>query len=147
MVSFHSCRYKSPAKSFIKKFKCKNTIFLFGDIHKPFFEKYGSNWALNTGPTIRRSIDECDHKPFYIVYDSVTNEFTKKNIKFNKDVFSREHIDIRKEQIERKINIDSYVDSIMGKFIKKKTFKESLIDNIDNVYDYRIKKRLKEFLK
>jgi len=132
------------AKDFIDGFT--NTFVLCGDIHKRFIVDGGNNSRIiNTGPIIRRSVEEKDHKPCCAILDTITGGLEWHFLP-DRGVFSEEHIALKNEQERSKINLKEYIESL-GKFKKTADFKENLIYMLKNIDDEPVKEKIESYLK
>lgn len=109
------------AKKFLDKYKDFELI-ITGDIHKPFFVSSGARAIVNTGPLLRRSTTEADHRPFFGIFDLVTLEHEAIEIPHSpsQDVISFEHLD-REERVRQ---INSSISSPKINYTRPIEFKE-----------------------
>ena len=132
------------ARDFIDRFT--DTFVLCGDIHKRFVVDGGNNSRIiNTGPMIRRSIEEKDHKPCYAVLDTITGDLEWYFLP-DKASFSEKHIELKEEQEQSKIDLAEYIKSL-GKFKKTADFKQNLIDLLSNISESNIREKIESYLK
>jgi DNA repair exonuclease SbcCD nuclease subunit len=132
------------AKDFINGFT--NTLVLCGHIHEKFVVDGGnSSRVINTGPIIRRSVDEKDHSPCYAVIDTA-NGGLEWHLLPDKAEFSKEHIELKKDQERSKIDLANYIGSISG-FKVTIDFKENLIGALITINDATIKEKLESYLR
>lgn len=137
--------------NFIKKFK--NTIICCGDIHRKFkiYDKKRNVLLINSGPLIRRSITEKDHWPGFWELDiNDLNDFGNK-IKWHEipdcnAEFSDEHIALKKEQEEFKINMENYLNQINGNK-KYSSFKDAIKSFLTETDRQDIKDEILRFMK
>jgi DNA repair exonuclease SbcCD nuclease subunit len=132
------------AKGFVTNFS--NTLILCGHIHDRFVADGGNNSRIiNTGPIIKRRITEKDHKPCYAVLETETG-CLKWYFLPDKAEFSKEHIELKKEQERSKIDLEEYIKSL-GQFKKTSDFKEKLMFVLSNMNDEPVKHKIESFLK
>lgn len=82
------------AEDFLTKHKDYDLI-LCGDIHKKFIFEKANRIICNTGPMIRKTVDDFNHEPCFFVYDSAKHCITEHKIPYlpPEEVLSREHIE------------------------------------------------------
>lgn len=65
----------NDAKAFLKEHKDYDIIFS-GDNHKSFIVEYKDRYLVNCGSMMRSNIDQADHKPMCVIFDTDTRELT-----------------------------------------------------------------------
>jgi len=103
------------AKEYIKRSKFKDVTILCGDIHSrfEFYNKANNCTIINTGPLIRRSINELtSHKPCFLVFKNDKAEYHE--LEYTKDNYSEEHLRLAKEQDQAKLDLKEFIDKIHG---------------------------------
>lgn len=120
-LPFPGCENKA-AKKLLKKYP-QFDVIATGDNHKPFIEKYKGRILVNTGSMMRNNADQIDYKPAVWLYYADTNTVKPVYLPIEKDVISREHIDIKNERNER---IEAFVSSVDTKIDVSMSFDKNL---------------------
>ena len=100
--------YGGTGKALIKQMPGFD-LLLTGDNHQTFVERFGETILVNAGSFTRQSATQIDHKPCVFLWDAETNEVEQVFLPINKDVISRDHIEIQEERNER---IEAFVSSL-----------------------------------
>lgn len=127
------------AKQLLKKYKEYDCI-VTGDNHKPFIKKYKDRMLVNVGSMMRSKADQINHKPTVWLYTAKTNSVTPVYLPIEKNVISREHIEIKNQRDER---IEAFISGLGTDFKLTMSFKQNLI-NFFSVN--KTKKKIKEII-
>ena len=84
-------------------------LVISGDNHQAFTETYGDQILVNPGSFMRNTASQADHKPSVFLWYAETNEVERVFLPINKNVVSREHIEVKEEHDER---IEAFVSSL-----------------------------------
>lgn len=111
-------------------------LILTGDNHKSFTVEHEGRLLVNPGSMMRMTAGQINHKPRVYLWDAEKNEVEIVYLPIEKDVISREHIEIQKEKdakIEAFINrmkqdyeIDISFDSNMKSFLQSNEVRPSV---------------------
>jgi DNA repair exonuclease SbcCD nuclease subunit len=84
-------------------------LILCADAHQKFLYEKDGRFICNTGPILRLSADEADHKPGFFVYDSGSRDIEWVDIPHApaSEVISREHLD-------KALAINEMLDKFIG---------------------------------
>lgn len=96
------------ARSIIKKMKGFDLI-VSGDNHQTFVEEYNGRLLVNPGSFMRTTAAQIDHKPCVFLWEAKTNGIEQVFLPIEKNVISRDHIDLKKQRNER---IDAFIDKL-----------------------------------
>lgn len=95
------------AAGLLRKYKNFN-LLLTGDNHQQFTTSYKNRILVNPGSLTRQKAGE-NHHPSVFLYDAEKNHAFQYPLKINKNVISREHIDVVQERDER---INAFVERL-----------------------------------
>jgi predicted phosphodiesterase len=115
--------------NFLKR--SKFDLIVSGDNHRSFIEKIEDpkpRYLINCGSLMRSKIDQINHRPFYVIFDTINREYRKRNIAIRdwSEVFD----------IEKKIKEEQHNEE-MESFVKGlSTHKEMGLNFKDNVTTY-----------
>ena len=86
-------------------------LILSGDNHKPFVIKSGRKTLINGGSLMRSSIDQMDHEPSIMIFDTHTRKYEKLYIPIEpaEDVMKIEDYEKEKEKNE---NLELFIKSL-----------------------------------
>lgn len=108
-LPFPDCKNKS-AKQLLKRYP-QFDLIVTGDNHKPFVEQYKGRLLVNVGSMMRIRADQIDYKPAVWLYSAKKNEVERVYLPIEKDVISREHIEVKEERDTRLTAFIEKVDS------------------------------------
>ena len=117
----------TSAMAFLKKNKDFDLI-ICGDIHRRFklslTDENKTRYIVNTGPLLRRSVDEWDHKPGFYIFDSMNRSFTWQEIPHapSKEVLTRDHIEKREETVQI---LEDFIKAVKSEKIQGLSFREN----------------------
>ena len=98
-------------------------LILTGHNHKTFVEEYQGRLLVNPGSIFRTTAAQQDHKPSVFLWYAETNTVERVFIPIQKDVISREHIEVQQERENR---IDAFVSNLNTDWAAKMSFEENL---------------------
>lgn len=110
------------AKQIIKKMPGFDLI-VSGDNHQTFVERVGNQLLVNPGSFMRTTAAQIDHKPCVFLWRASDNEIEQVFLPIEKNVISREHIDLENEKDER---IESFVSRLKDNVEITLSFKSNL---------------------
>jgi len=84
-------------------------LIITGDNHSGFVKQGEYSTLVNPGSMLRITADQADYQPRCYLYYSDNNEVKPVNIPIEKNVHTREHIDVKKERDER---IEAYIEKM-----------------------------------
>ncbi|MBT6048976.1 MAG: hypothetical protein HOG49_19430 [Candidatus Scalindua sp.] len=96
------------AKRLLRKFPCYDYI-LSGDNHQSFVVEHEGRYLINAGSLMRMSANQIGDLPSVYSVDIRKNSVERVYLPIEKDVISREHIDVAKKRDDR---IDSFVNRL-----------------------------------
>ena len=96
------------AKRLLKKFPCYDLI-VTGDNHQSFTVEYEGRILVNPGSLMRMSADQIEHHPSVYLWYVEDNSIERVYLPIEKDVISREHIEVAEERNSR---IESFVNRL-----------------------------------
>ena len=97
-------------------------LIVTGDNHKPFIEEYQGRLLVNPGSLTRQEADQVDHQPrVYLYYED--NSVKPVFLPINKDVISREHIEVREQRDRR---IEAFVEQLNTEYDATMSFEDNL---------------------
>ena len=96
------------AKRIIKKLP-KTKLVLTGDNHQSFVVEYEGRILCNPGSLMRMSANQIDHQPSIYLWYAEDNSIERVYLPIEKDVISREHIEVAEERNSR---IESFVNRL-----------------------------------
>lgn len=120
-LPFPGCTNRS-AKKLLKKYPQFDCI-ITGDNHVPFIEKYKGRILVNVGSMMRTRADQINYKPAVWLYYAGKNDVVPVYLPIEKDVISREHIEVKQERNER---IDAFISKLKTDFKLTMSFEENL---------------------
>ncbi len=123
----------TDAKKLLKKYP-QYDLIVTGHNHKPFVETYEGRLLVNPGSIFRLSADQIDHKPRVYLWYAETNTVTPVYIPIEKNVISREHLEIKKERDER---IDAFISTLNTNWKARTSFE-------DNIEIFKKKNKVRE---
>ena len=109
-------------KQIIKKMPGFDLI-VSGDNHQTFVERVGDQLLVNPGSFMRTTAAQIDHKPCVFLWRASDNEIEQVFLPIEKNVISREHIDLENEKDER---IESFVSRLKDNVEITLSFKSNL---------------------
>jgi DNA repair exonuclease SbcCD nuclease subunit len=98
-------------------------LILTGDNHIPFVQKYKGRLLVNPGSLMRQNAEQIEYKPRVYFWFADTNEVVKKYIPIQKNVISREHIEIEQKREKR---IEAFISILNNKGLDYLDFMENL---------------------
>jgi hypothetical protein len=98
-------------------------LIVTGDNHKPFVEEYEGRLLVNPGSIFRLTAGQIEHKPRVYLWYALTNTVEPVYLPIEKDVISREHIEIVEERNNR---IDAFISSFNGDWNAHTSFEDNL---------------------
>jgi len=96
------------AKRLLRKFPCYDLI-VSGDNHQSFVVEHEGRLLVNAGSLMRMSANQIHHEPSVYLWYAEDNSVERVYLPIEKDVISREHIDVAKKRDDR---IDSFVNRL-----------------------------------
>ena len=107
------------AKSFLKKYPYD--LVVSGDNHNGFISEYRNRTLINCGSLMRNNIDQKDHKPFFVIFDTENRKYEIKEIPidFPEDVLKLEEAVYDKDQ---KVRLDSFIKDLESRIDSGKGF-------------------------
>lgn len=103
-------------------------LIVSGDNHQGFIEKTpGGRLLVNCGAMMRSKIDQVDHKPFIVVYDTDTKKHKQIFIPIEpaEKVFQLDKVEIEKERNE---NLGSFVSGLLEQKDISSVFEDNLLE-------------------
>jgi DNA repair exonuclease SbcCD nuclease subunit len=97
------------AKWYLKKFPCYDLI-VTGDNHQSFAVEYEGRILCNPGSLMRMNANQIDHRPSIYLWYAEDNSIERVYLPIEKDVISREHIEVVEQRNER---IDAFVNRLI----------------------------------
>lgn len=110
----------------LKQFPEYNLI-LSGDNHKPFVAKKAGRLLINPGSMMRTTAAQIEHKPRVYLWYAQENSVEPVYLPIEKNVISREHIDIAEERSDR---MDAYLERLKNDVEIQLSFE----NNIENYF-------------
>jgi DNA repair exonuclease SbcCD nuclease subunit len=98
-------------------------LILTGDNHKSFVQEYEGRLLINPGSLMRMDADQIDHKPRVYLYYADTNTVEVVFLPIEKNVISREHLDVVEERNER---LTAYVSRLDSKWEVTMSYEKNL---------------------
>lgn len=99
------------------------SIIITGDNHKPFVEEYKGRLLVNVGSMMRTTADQINYKPCVWLWYAETNTVVPVYLPIEKDVISREHLDIQEQRDNR---IDSFISRLDTDWKASLSFEDNL---------------------
>lgn len=118
----------TPANKLVKQYSDYDFI-LTGHNHKCFMEKDGKRILLNPGSLTRQAVDQIEHRPSVFLYYAKTNTVERVYLPIEKEVMSREHINVKERRDAR---IEAFVERLNTEWQKGVSFKENLEHFLSN---------------
>lgn len=125
---------KDPKGATLLRKYPKIDLILTGHNHKPFVEKHEGRLLVNPGSIFRLSADQINHKPRVYLWYADTNTVEPVYLPIEKNVISREHIEVKEERDNR---IDAFVSGLDTDWKAKMSFE-------DNIEKFRKKNKIKK---
>lgn len=100
-------------------------LILTGDNHKPFVEEYEGRLLVNPGSMMRMDADQIDHKPRVYLWYAETNTVEPVYLPIEKDIITREHIDI---QTDKENRLESFISQIDTNWEITLNFEDNLVE-------------------
>jgi predicted phosphodiesterase len=110
------------AISILKKYS-QFSLICTGDNHQSFYTEYEGRLLVNPGNLTRQVADQADFQPRVALWYADTNSIEWVNIPIQKDVISREHIEIKEQRDAR---IDAFISKLDGDWVAGMSFEENL---------------------
>jgi len=101
-------------------------LIVSGDNHKPFItETKGNRVLINCGAMLRSNIDQVDHKPFIVLFDTETRKYEKIYIPIEdgEKVFKIGDVELTKERNE---NLETFISGLSNNKAIDLTFEDNL---------------------
>jgi DNA repair exonuclease SbcCD nuclease subunit len=119
-------------------------LIVSGDNHKSFIVEWGDKILVNCGSLMRSRIDQKDHKPMIVTYDTDTKEVEYQYIPVKP---IEEVMDLKEKEKERNEELEAFVKGLSQQKEMGLNFVESLFQFIeDNKIDNSIKTYIEESL-
>ena len=99
------------------------SLILTGDNHIPFVQEYEGRLLVNPGSLFRTTAKQIDHRPRVYLYYAETNTVEPVYLPIEKDVISREHIDVKERRDHR---IDAFISKLDGDWEAAMSFEDNL---------------------
>jgi DNA repair exonuclease SbcCD nuclease subunit len=141
ILLWHTMTYKNvlpypgctslTARRLLKKYS-QFDLIVTGDNHETFIEEYKGRILVNPGSLTRQKALQMEHKPCVFLWDASNNMIEQIYIPIEKNVISREHLEIEKKKDSR---IENFVSSLDNDYITTLSFEENLkeFENINNI--------------
>jgi len=110
------------AISILKKYP-QFSLICTGDNHQSFYTEYEGRLLVNPGNLTRQTADQIDFQPRVALWYADTNTIEWVDIPIQKDVISREHIEIKEQRDAR---IDAFISKLDGDWVAGMSFEENL---------------------
>lgn len=110
------------AKNILKKYR-QFDLIITGDNHQTFVEEYKSRLLVNAGSITRQTAIQIDHEPCVFLYNLVENKVKKVKIPIDRNVISREHIEVQEKRNGR---IDAFISGLSTSFESEVSFQINL---------------------
>jgi len=111
-------------------------LIVSGDNHRPFINTTkGGRTLINCGAMLRSNIDQLDHKPFVVLFDTETKKYERIFIPIapGEDVFKMDEVSLTKERNE---NLEVFISGLSDNKSIDLTFEDNLRQYIkDNAVD------------
>jgi DNA repair exonuclease SbcCD nuclease subunit len=98
-------------------------LIVTGDNHKPFTSEYKGRLLVNPGSMMRMDADQINHRPRVYLWHSETNTVEPVFIPIEKNVISREHLELKERQNNR---IEAFVGKLNDDWQVKASFEDNL---------------------
>ena len=110
------------ARRLLKKYP-EYDLILTGDNHIPFVQEYEGRLLVNPGSMMRTTAKQIDHRPRVYLYYAESNTVKPVYLPIEKDVISREHIEVKEQRDER---IDAFISKLDGDWEAAMSFEDNL---------------------
>ncbi len=114
-----------PSNTFLRQHPFD--LIVSGDNHRPFLTQAGGSKRLlvNCGAMLRSNIDQVDHKPFVVLFDTETKEHEKIYIPIEdgEKVFKIGEVELAKE---RNANLETFISGLSNNKSIDLTFEDNL---------------------
>lgn len=116
----------TAVRSYVKQHKGFDLMVL-GDIHYEYADNFMGCQVFNTGPLIRKSVEEKEQKPNVVIYNTKTRKHTKVCLEFNpwQTAFA-----VVQKSVESNQRLQEFLDLIKN----DKQLAVSFDDNLDKYY-------------
>ncbi len=98
-------------------------LIITGDNHVSFTEEYKGRLLVNPGNITRQAADQIDFRPRVALWYASDNSIEWEYLPIEKDVISREHIDVIQKRDER---IDAFISKLNDDWQAELSFEENL---------------------
>ncbi|MCK9431114.1 MAG: metallophosphoesterase family protein [Candidatus Omnitrophica bacterium] len=136
-LPYYGCTAMS-AKAILKKYK-QFDLIVTGDNHQTFVEEYNGRLLVNPGSLMRQSAAQIDFKPSVFLWYAKTNTVEQVFIPIEKNVISREHIDIKEKRNNR---IDAFISGLNTDWKSNISFQANLLKFYDKNKTKKVVKEL-----
>jgi len=118
-------------------------LIISGDNHQFFMENVGDKWLINCGSLMRQSIDQADHRPAVVLFDTKTRkpEIIYVPIKPSAEVMS---LNEKEREVEKNEKLERYKEGLrsdseyegvdfvsnLGEYMKKEKIEKGVCDVI-----------------
>lgn len=106
-LPFPDCASES-AKEILKKYP-QFDLIVTGDNHQTFVEEYKGRLLVNPGSLMRQTAKQFDHSPCVFLWFAKTNKVEQVFIPIERDVISRNHVEIKEQRDQR---ITAFISSL-----------------------------------
>jgi predicted phosphodiesterase len=98
-------------------------LLVTGDNHQSFSVEYQGRLLVNPGSLTRQTADQIDFQPRVVLWYAETNTIEWVNIPIQKDVITREHIEVKEKHDER---ISAFISRLNDDWQVELSFEENL---------------------
>ena len=98
-------------------------LIVTGDNHCSFTVEYQGRRLINPGNLTRQTADQADFQPRVALWYSEDNSIEWVNLPIQKDVISRDHLQVKEQRDAR---IDAFVSSLNGDYKTEMSFEQNL---------------------
>jgi predicted phosphodiesterase len=110
------------AEGLLRKYPMYDLI-VTGDCHQSFTVEYQGRRLVNPGNLTRQTADQADFQPRVALWFASDNSIEWVNLPIQKDVISREHLEVKEQRDAR---IDTFVSSLNGDYKTEMSFEQNL---------------------
>lgn len=98
-------------------------LIVTGDNHMTFTARKGKQLLINPGSLTRHKADQIDHRPCVFLWNAKTNTAVKRFLKIDKNVISRDHIDVASDKKEQG---EAFIGKLNNEWIADLSFDDNI---------------------